>query len=708
VLPVDISLAHLNLIVLGVELDTASIVVVGLVGFLTLCFLLLYVLPAIWIWARVGRMGGKLRRLEKRFAKGQLIPRAEVDAAIPKAGTLRRAWAEYQETLHDQCDIVDGAGQVIRIRSTMPAAMYFSNQALVDTPVHTEFFKHLPGILTGIGIIGTFWHIIVGLQSFVPSMDPEVLNQGLTTLISSVHKAFIASVCAIFAAMVITVLEKLLLNMCYARVERVAQTLDGLYEAGAGEEYLARLVDSAEESATQTRHLKDSLVDDLKHLLTGLAERQMAAATVERQALVSDLGRAITNVLSEPMSKIAAVVEQASGDQGKAVQGMVGDLLTAFMGKLDETVGGQMKTLMTVMNQNVLVMQEMQEGVRGMIGELGRTNADHTRDLLERIGQMMASTEERQRTINETVLSAVGQMREQMAGAQATSSARLEESVQSIGAGMRGLMDGLAEQRELSTRSTVEEMDKLSSAVASLMERMAADRTAKQQADDTRAAHAAEVQDQLIARMSDRVEVLVDGVGKAVEGLRETIRSLDSVTTRAADGMGRGADAMRQAAEGFGGTAGELTSALAQGKELFHQVVAASRTLEAATVSVRDAAESYEETRRGVEAMAESLRTVAADVETRATLNRSLTDDMGRLVRQFEAVQRESGEYLQRVSAVLEEGFQGFADAVAINMDRSRGHFDKSLSEGVGMIASQLGLLEEVLDGFNTRGRVNA
>jgi putative membrane protein len=202
-------------------------------------------------------------------------------------------------------------------------------------------------------------------------------------LISSVHKAFIASVCAIFAAMVITVLEKLLLNLCYGRVERVAQNLDGLYEAGAGEEYLARLVDSAEESATQTRHLKDSLVDDLKQLLTGLAERQMAAATVERQTLASELGGTITNVLSDPMNKIAAVVEQASGDQGKAVQGMVGDLLTAFMGKLDETVGGQMKTLMTVMNQNVQVMQEMQEGVRGMIGELGKTNADHTRNLLE-------------------------------------------------------------------------------------------------------------------------------------------------------------------------------------------------------------------------------------------------------------------------------------------------------------------------------------
>ena len=98
-LPVDISLPHLNFVVLGVELDTASILVLALVGFLAALFFLLYVLPAIWICVRVSRMGGKVRRLRKRFANGQLIPRANVDAIVPRSGGLRRAWTEYQETL---------------------------------------------------------------------------------------------------------------------------------------------------------------------------------------------------------------------------------------------------------------------------------------------------------------------------------------------------------------------------------------------------------------------------------------------------------------------------------------------------------------------------------------------------------------------------------------------------------------------------------
>lgn len=46
------------------------------------------------------------------------------------------------------------------LRATVPAETFFTEQALVDTPLRTEFFKHVPGILTGIGIIGTFYGLL--------------------------------------------------------------------------------------------------------------------------------------------------------------------------------------------------------------------------------------------------------------------------------------------------------------------------------------------------------------------------------------------------------------------------------------------------------------------------------------------------------------------------------------------------------------------
>ena len=67
-------------------------------------------------------------------------------------------WNEFQETLHDQYQDVDGERHVARTRATIPASHYFSSQSIVDTSLRTEYFKHLPGILTGLGIIGALLH----------------------------------------------------------------------------------------------------------------------------------------------------------------------------------------------------------------------------------------------------------------------------------------------------------------------------------------------------------------------------------------------------------------------------------------------------------------------------------------------------------------------------------------------------------------------
>src|SRR5262249_7314148 len=67
---------------------------------------------------------------------------------------LAHLWRQYHETLHEQTEDRDGQSQVLAVRSTVPAEAYFNSQYVVDSRLRTEFFKHLPGIFTGIGIIG--------------------------------------------------------------------------------------------------------------------------------------------------------------------------------------------------------------------------------------------------------------------------------------------------------------------------------------------------------------------------------------------------------------------------------------------------------------------------------------------------------------------------------------------------------------------------
>jgi hypothetical protein len=85
----------------------------------------------------------------------------------------------------------------VRWRSTTLAETFFTEQALIDTPLKTEFYKHLPGILTGLGIIGTFSGLIVGLIRFEVSGDADKVRSSLNGLIQSVGYSFIVSAAAI-------------------------------------------------------------------------------------------------------------------------------------------------------------------------------------------------------------------------------------------------------------------------------------------------------------------------------------------------------------------------------------------------------------------------------------------------------------------------------------------------------------------------------
>src|SRR5207247_4078884 len=121
---------------------------------------------------------------------------------------LAHLWSQYQETLHEQTEDRDGQARVVAVRSTVPAEAYFNSQYVVDSRLRTEFFRHLPGIFTGVGIIGTFLGLLQGLQAFRITEDTQVVRRSLEALLHGVSHAFIVSAAAIGLAMLITLVEK--------------------------------------------------------------------------------------------------------------------------------------------------------------------------------------------------------------------------------------------------------------------------------------------------------------------------------------------------------------------------------------------------------------------------------------------------------------------------------------------------------------------
>jgi hypothetical protein len=158
----------------------------AILGLLSISFLVFFLYPSFVVWGRLSKVIKKIEALGG-------TPSGNLEELFEQTGVLEHLWREYADTLHKQTEIDPRTGQqrVTRIRSTLPAEIHFRSEIIVDTPLCTEFFKHLPGIFTGIGIIGTFSGLLIGLQAFQVSENAVVVRESLNKLLLGVREAFL-------------------------------------------------------------------------------------------------------------------------------------------------------------------------------------------------------------------------------------------------------------------------------------------------------------------------------------------------------------------------------------------------------------------------------------------------------------------------------------------------------------------------------------
>ncbi|MDR1647401.1 MAG: hypothetical protein LBR88_05115 [Zoogloeaceae bacterium] len=340
---------------------------------IALGFVLRFVLPAAFLLRDLRRATVAVEALAATaHREGGFAP--EDVAATMDSPRLEHAWREYAQTLH-----ATGVGNHRHWRATALAETFFSTAALVETPLKTEFYKHLPGILTGIGIIGTFAGLIAGLTHFEVTSDTDAVRVSLKQLVQGVGHAFQVSALAITLAMLVTWIEKSLTTLGFRRVARLAEAIDRLFERGVEEEYLARLVRASELSAKQGTALAQSVAAEIRTALEDWSKRQEQAAERQREALATTVaqsvaeavGGALHAALREPLARMATALAQSGATQGEAVRESLTPILERWMARMEAQRGDA----------------RLEDAMRRAVETLGQTAAE-MRQTATRLGEV--------------------------------------------------------------------------------------------------------------------------------------------------------------------------------------------------------------------------------------------------------------------------------------------------------------------------------
>lgn len=682
------------------------------------------------------RVGRELRaarlRMDKLKSAGPVLDLDRVREEVMNSEALRHCWDEYRDTLHGQKRAnAMGVLEVSRWRATSMANMFFTDQALIDAPLRTEFYKHLPGILTGLGIIGTFAGLIVGLQSFKVSDDAQVVRTSLETLIVTVGGAFMISGFAIFLAMLVTTLEKAIINRRYTELERLCSLIDSLFDTGAGEEYLQRLVEASETSATQAMQMKESLVTDLKQVLSEISQQQIATMTTTSQQLGHSITTSLTEGLADPLTRISHAVQQVGSSQGEAVNKLLTDVLGNFTEQMHSMFGSQMRGMSDMLVQTANTIQGASQRFEQLAGQIQQAGTGAADAMAKRMDEALQQMQTRQTEANDQMRLFIDQLKDNVARGQSESAELTLGMMRELSDSTSALVQGLRDQANNAQQTHSQQQVAVHERLNEFLERMQGSvarsqadsneatqrlvqqlgdsagsvvRTLQEQVQKAQEEHAARQSEltatsgKLMEQQSAQIARLADAVQQASLTMQSTVERLQAQAKSSIDSMGQGADKLYGASTRLGDNLDRMKTNSDGLNDMAEKLAGSAQALGNAVNATQQVLGDQRFVRDALASMVTDLRQTIELAKREASMSSGLVDSLQAASQRLTEAQRSTETYLQGVSDVLGEAHGAFAQQVMATLREGNKAFHEELAQATGLLKGAIQELGDVLD----------
>ena len=129
-----------------------------------------------------------------------------------KQTSLSGIWSEFNDSLVWNQKDVEGLQDRLFIYKTREASEYFNEDRVLSQYLMMRYWRGLPSILVGLGILGTFGGLCIGLaglklpdSSVAPEQAAQEIQAGISSLLSGVSTAFITSIFGMVGSIIFSI-----------------------------------------------------------------------------------------------------------------------------------------------------------------------------------------------------------------------------------------------------------------------------------------------------------------------------------------------------------------------------------------------------------------------------------------------------------------------------------------------------------------------
>lgn len=366
------------------SLQTAESLSAIFVSVLFVVFLFFLIFSILRFWQAKSRIAWFNDQLSRESADTVFQNRNDLlEKSGKRKGTEAHLWREFDETL---IEVKEGSHH--RLCNVYDADHFFNAASLAPGITENRLIAAAPGLLTAIGVIGTFVGLQLGLSGLNIGNDVAVdeMKEGVAHVISGAKIAFMTSVWGVFLSFTFNLIEKGLEGYLRNQIRRLQERIDFLFPRLTAEMQLKRIADDGGES---------------REALQGLAEKigvKMQESLLEATSGIQQgLEQSLQNVLGPAMDRL---VSEASDGSQRALE----QLLESFMDKFSEQ-GAQQRDSMNEASKGVgEAVDSMNQALNGFISNLNQNQKAATereqgliRHISEQVDALVESTSQQQK-----------------------------------------------------------------------------------------------------------------------------------------------------------------------------------------------------------------------------------------------------------------------------------------------------------------------
>lgn len=379
---------------------------------------------------------------------------------------LKNAWRGYQKTLFTVSDYNNKS----ILYATHDADEYF-NLANISNGVNLQFWQNIGGIFTGLGILGTFLGLSVGLSG----IDLQnISNKEIANLVSGMNTAFFTSLIGITGALIFSGFHKRIIEKLSKSIDGLNEKIETLFVSKNAEQLLADSYANSVEQSTQFKAFSTNLAisigdaleqklstssfaDNIKNMDNTLSE----VSNFMSQELPNVISNAIGEQIKENLVPVFVNLQNAievlstSGQSAIAdgIKGGASKELTAFadtlqqmntnlqsaMRQMQETSGSVNNDLTAAITRVVDRLESQGETLQGVGNQVAQDLKDSVEVLVNEIGKQQSGMINTSEKINDDLKASIATMLESIQ----TSVASMAEETQKQQNSMQSSADNI-------------------------------------------------------------------------------------------------------------------------------------------------------------------------------------------------------------------------------------------------------------------------